>query len=333
MWDTIAELGWLGMTILEEHGGAGLSLIELAIVLEEMGASATPGPFFSTAVVGARAIDGHGSADQKSRYLPALAEGKLKTSLAVLEQAGAWDTRDCNATAERAEDGWVVSGRKMFVADAANADLLIVAARTGESDRDISLFLVDKSATADIEINPISTVSDDRNAEVAFNDVKVSPDALLGDANAGWEIVEDLLGYGAVAKAAEMLGGARFVVDMTVEFAKERVQFGRPIGTFQAVQHKAAEIATDLEVSRQFVYNAAWKLSNGRDADADVAVAKYWLSDKFPAICSQAHQLHGAIGFTKEHDLQIFSRRAMAASVAFGDANQHRETIARSMGL
>jgi alkylation response protein AidB-like acyl-CoA dehydrogenase len=166
-----------------------------------------------------------------------------------------------------------------------------------------------------------------------FNDVKVSPDALLGGANGGWDIVEDLLGYGAVAKAAEMLGGVRFVVDMTVEFAKERVQFGRPIGTFQAVQHKAAEIATDLEVSRQFVYNAAWKLSNGREADGEVAIAKYWLSDKFPAICSAAHQLHGAIGFTKEHDLQIFSRRAMAASVAYGDASQHRETIARTMGL
>ena len=335
-WKSVAELGWTGMIVTEQHGGAGMSLIELSLVLEEMGAAATPGPFFSTAVVGAHAISTHGNDDQKSKYLPRLVSGELITSLALLEGGASWEAGGIRMSAERSEDGWRLNGEKVFVADAAAADLFIVAARTSENgapEESISLFLVEASTLGNMKMERLESVGDDRYYVVDFQDVVVPPDGVLGEVDGGWPLLKQTLDLAAVAKCAEMLGGSRKAVDMTLDYVKDRVQFGRPIGTFQAVQHRAAEMATDLEIARQFTYRAAWALSEGKGDGTEVATAKAFLSDKFSEICSSAHQLHGAIGYTREHDLQIFSRRAASAKVAFGDARHHREVLAELMGL
>ena len=335
-WKSVAELGWTGMIVPEQHGGAGMSLIELSLVLEEMGAAAAPGPFFSTAVVGAHAISTHGNDNQKSKYLPRLVSGKLITSLAMLEGGASWEAGGIRMSAERSEDGWRLNGEKVFVADAAAADLFIVAARTGENgapEESITLFMVEASTIGNMKMERLESVADDRYYVVDFQGVMAPPDGVLGEVDGGWPLLKQTLDLAAVAKCAEMLGGSRKAVDMTLEYVKERVQFGRPIGTFQAVQHRAAEMATDLEIARQFTYRAAWALSEGKGDGTEVATAKAFLSDKFPEICSGAHQLHGAIGYTREHDLQIFSRRAASAKVAFGDARHHREVLAELMGL
>ncbi len=335
-WKSVAELGWTGMIVPEQHGGAGMSLIELSLVLEEMGAAAAPGPFFSTAVVGAHAISTHGNDDQKNKYLPGLVKGELITSLAMLEGSASWAPGGIRLSAQRSEDGWRLNGEKVFVADAGAADLFIVAARTDENgppEESITLFLVDSSAIGAIKMERLESVADDRYYVVGFKDVIVPPDGVLGEVDGGWPLLKQTLDLAAVAKCAEMVGGSRKAVDMMLEYVKERVQFGRPIGTFQAVQHRAAEMATDLEIARQFTYRAAWALSEGKGDGAEVATAKAFLSEKFSEICSSAHQLHGAIGFTREHDLHIYSRRAASAKVAFGDARHHREVLAGLMGL
>lgn len=338
LWRSIAEMGWLGMIVPERHGGAGMGFVELALVLEEMGAAALPGPFFSTAVIGATALTRHGSDRQKARFLPRLAQGDLITALAFHEKAASWTPESIEMSAVKTEDGWRLNGEKLFVADAHAADLFIVAAHTETENRvpaeeSITVFLVESSGGDDIELTALKSVADDRLSAVRFKNVSVLPDGVLGEENGGWRVMRDMFAFGATAKCAEMLGGARRVLDMTVEYVKGRVQFGRPIGTFQALQHRCAEMAIEVQAARQLTYQAAWRLSEDLPAEREIALAKSWLSEIFPRVCAEAHQAHGAIGFTREHDLQIYTRRAAASRIAFGDARHFRETIAQSLGL
>ena len=336
IWKSLAEMGWTGLLVPESDGGAGMSLIEMAVLLEEMGATALPGPFFSSAVTGATAIAEFGSDKQKQEFLPRLVDGDLVTALAFLEGSAAWDPGVVQATATRAEDGWALSGSKVFVPGAAGADLFIFAARTsqdGAPEDSLTLFLVDAKRLDSSAIKALDSISDDRFAEVDFEDLMIPPDAVLGEVGEGWSALKRILDVSTAAKCAEMLGGSRKAVDMTVDFVQERSQFGRAIGTFQAVQHRTSDMATDLEVGRQLTYKAIWKIAEGKDYAHDLAIAKAYMSEKFPDICYGAHQMHGAIGFTQEHDLQIFSRRAASARVMFGDANHHRQIIAEQMGL
>ncbi len=338
LWRSMADMGWIGMNVPEEHGGAGMGLVELALVLEEMGAAALPGPFFSTAVVGATLLTTHGSSAQKAELLPKLAQGDLITAFALHEKRPAWTAGSISLRAEKTEDGWRLTGEKLFVADAHVADLFIVAARTDTEppappEKSITLFLVKRASTDGISLTPLKSVTDDRLHAVEFREAVVPPDAMLGAEGGGWPALQALFAVGATAKCAEMLGGSRRVLDMTVEYVKDRVQFGRPVATFQAVQHRCADMATEVQAARQLTYQAAWRLAQGLDAAREVAIAKSWLSDIFPRVCAEAHQAHGAIGFTREHDLQIYTRRAAAARLAYGDARHYRETIAESMGL
>ncbi|NQW16414.1 MAG: acyl-CoA/acyl-ACP dehydrogenase [Chloroflexi bacterium] len=336
IWKSLAEMGWTGLLVPESDGGAGMSLIEMAVLLEEMGATALPGPFFSSAVTGATAIAEFGSDKQKQEFLPRLVDGDLVTALAFLEGSAAWDPGVVQATATRSEDGWALSGAKVFVPGGAGADVFIFAARTsqdGAPEDSLTLFLVDAKQLDSSAIKSLDSISDDRFAEVDFDGVTVPPDAILGEIDQGWPALKRILDVSTAAKCAEMLGGSRKAVDMTVEYVKERSQFGRAIGTFQAVQHRTSEMATDLEVGRQLTYKAIWKIAEGKDYEHDLATAMAYMSDRFPEICYGAHQMHGAIGFTQEHDLQIYSRRAASARVMFGDANHHRKIIAEQMGL
>ena len=184
-----------------------------------------------------------------------------------------------------------------------------------------------------ISYEALKTIASDHQVEIAFENVKVSAANVLGEENGGWAIVEKIAEWGAAGKCAEMVGGAQQVLEMSVEYAKQRVQFGRPIGSFQAIQHHCANMVTDVDGSRYIAYEAIWRVSEGMEASKEVSMAKAWVSDAYRRVCALGHQIHGGIGFTKEHDMQLYFRRAKAAELAFGDGDYHRELVAQHLGI
>ena len=331
-WQKIAENGWLGLIFPEEHGGAGLEFLDLCVLLEETGRAMLPGPFFSTVVLGGMTILDAGSVDQKRQYLPGIAEGQAIATLALTEPNVRWDAAGVRTTAEPDGDGFVINGTKLFVPNANVSDYLVVAARTGDADEDVSLFILPAN-TPGVSQTLLKTIASDRQSEVTFDGAHVPRSALLGELNGGWPTIARVIQWGAVGKCAEMVGNGQKVLDMTVDFVKQRIQFGRPIGSFQAIQHHCANMATDVEGSRYITSQAAWRLSEGLPADSEVAMAKAWVSDAVRRVCATGHQCHGAIGFTKEHSMQLYSRRAKAAELAFGDSREHLEGVAEAIGL
>jgi alkylation response protein AidB-like acyl-CoA dehydrogenase len=331
-WRKIAENGWLGLIFPEEYGGAGLEFLDLCVLLEETGRAMLPGPFFSTVVLGGMTILDAGSDDQKRRYLPGIVEGQVIATLALTEPSVRWDAAGVRTTAEPAGDGFVINGTKLFVPNAHVSDYLVVAARTGDANEDVSLFILPAN-TPGVSQTLLKTIASDRQSEVTFEGAHVPRSALLGELNGGWPTIARVIQWGAVGKCAEMVGNGQKVLDMTVDFVKQRIQFGRPIGSFQAIQHHCANMATDVEGSRYITSQAAWRLSEGLPADSEVAMAKAWVSDAVRRVCATGHQCHGAIGFTKEHSMQLYSRRAKAAELAFGDSREHLEGVAEAIGL
>ena len=332
LWQKLAEQGWLGLIIPEKYGGVELEYQDLIVLLEEMGRYMLPGPYFSTVVMGGMTITDAATEEQKEEYLPRIAEGQIIVTLAINEPSGRWDAAGIELKASEKDDKWVLNGTKLFVPNAHVSDYVVVAARTGEGTNDISLFIVSTQAKG-VEETLLQTIASDRQSEVVFNNVEVSSSDLLGEKNAGWSTIEKVLQWGAIGKCAEMTGGGQEVLDMTVEYAKQRTQFGRPIGTFQAIQHHCANMATDVEGSKFITYQAAWRLSEGLPADREVAMAKAWVSEAYRRVCALGHQSHGAIGFTKEHNMQLYSRRAKAAELAFGDADLHLDKVSEILGL
>ena len=332
VWQKVAEQGWLGLIFPEQYGGAGMGFAELAVLLEEMGRALLPGPFFSTVVLAGMAIQESGTDAQKQEYLTRIGEGQIIFTLALTEPSASWKPSGVETRATSDGGGYVINGTKLFVPNAHVADYMIVAARTGDGDHDITLFILPRQAQG-ISQTLLKTIASDRQSEVVFDNVSAPASAVLGEANRGWDTIEKVLQWGAVGKCAEMVGGAERVLDMTVEYAKQRVQFGRPIGSLQAVQHHCANMATDVEGSRFITYQAAWRLSEGLSADVEVAMAKAWVSEAYRRVCALGHQCHGAIGFTKEHNMQLYSRRAKAAELAFGDSDFHLEAVAGAIGL
>ena len=332
MWAKMSQQGWLGLIIPENYGGVGFDFQDLTILLEEMGRHMLPGPFFSTTVLGCKAIMEGGNAQQREEYLPQIADGQLLVTFALTEPSAGWNPSDVFLKSEDNGNGYTLNGTKLFVPNANVSDFIIVVARTGKEEKDISLYMCPTHAEG-ITLTTLNTVASDKQSEVVFEDVLLPYSSLLGDLNKGWETVYKVLQWGAVGKCAEMVGGAQQVLDMTVEYAKQRTQFGRPIGTFQAIQHHCANMATDVEGSRLVTYQASWLLSEGIECNNQVATAKAWVSDAYQRICALGHQSHGAIGFTKEHDMQLLSRRAKAAELFFGDTDYHLELVAKSMNL
>ena len=334
LWKKIADLGWLGLPFPEEYGGLGLSYLDLVLLLEEMGRVLFPGVFFSS-VLGGLSILIAGSSRQKKEILPKIAHGDTIVTLALMEPSADYGPAGIQATATRRGSSYVLSGTKLFVPDAQAADQLIVAARTRKA-RDhtegITLFLVDAHAPG-VEITPLITIAADRQTEVQFTNVHLPVSAVLGEVDTGWPVLSRIIDTATVGKCSEMLGGEDRVLEMTVEYVKERTQFGRPVGNFQAVQHHCANMATAVEGSRFVTYQAAWRLSEGLPATREVAIAKAWVNDAYRQVCALAHQCHGAIGFTREYDLQLYTRRAEAAEVSYGDADHYREVVAQGIGL
>ena len=332
MWEAMASMGWLGLTLPTEYGGEGLSCVELAVLLEETGAALLPGPYFSSAVMAGAAIERAGSDAQKREYLTAIAKGRLTATLALTEPSGRWDAAGVQTAARETNGGYAIDGVKLYVPNANVSDLLIVAARTGDGETDVSLFILQSGARGVTE-TALDTIASDRQSEIVFDGAFAPKTALLGEVNGGWETLRHVLTLGAVCKSAEALGIARRILDMTVEYLKTRTQFGRAIGSFQAMQHHAADMATDVEGCRQLTYLAASALAQGLPAEREAAMAKAWTSDAVGRVCALAHQCHGAIGFTMEHDLQLYTRRAKAAELMFGDAEFHLDAAATALGL
>jgi len=330
-WQRMAELGWHGLPFAEEYGGAALSLLELAIVFEEMGRVVLPSPFLGTIVAGL-ALSRCGGDEQRRRWLPRICDGSTVASLALLEDSGSWTLEDVGCTARRANGAWVLSGTKVFVPDAAVADVVVcvvrVAAESG--DPDLALATVERAALG--EVTPLETVDATRRvASIRLDDVRIGgADVVPCDAAA----LEAVLDQARVVLAAEMCGGAERVLELTVEYAKVREQFGRPIGSFQALQHKCADMLVEVECAKAATYYAAWAAAAGAD-DAAIAAAsaKALASDAYRNVTAHSVQVHGGIGFTWEHDLHIYFKRAMSSEAAFGDATFNRELVARRLGL
>ena len=241
-WQKIAENGWLGLIFPEEHGGTGLEFLDLCVLLEETGRAMLPGPFFSTVVLGGMTILDAGSVDQKRQYLPGIAEGQAIATLALTEPNVRWDAAGVRTTAEPDGEGFVINGTKLFVPNANVSDYLVVAARTGDADEDVSLFILPAN-TPGVSQTLLKTIASDRQSEVTFDGAHVPRSALLGELNGGWPTIARVIQWGAVGKCAEMVGNGQKVLDMTVDFVKQRIQFGRPIGSFQAIQHHCANMA------------------------------------------------------------------------------------------
>ena len=336
LWKKMADLGWMGLILPEQYGGSGLDFVDLIVVLEEMGRAVLPGPFFSTVVLGGMALLDGGSAALKDALLPKLASGELRVTLAQLEPSGRWDADGIQLAAKADGGGFVLSGTKLFVPDAHTADHMVVAGRApGSTGTDgISLFLVDAKAPG-ITTTQLKTMDQTRKlGEVVLKDVRVPADRVLGPVGQGWALLDRVIDRGKVGLCAEMCGGAQRVLEMSVDYAKVREQFGKPIGSFQAIQHKCANMLVEVESSKSVTYYAAWAVANGvAEAPLAAAMAKAYCSDAYRHVSGEGIQIHGGIGFTWEHDMHIYFKRAKSSEVTFGDATWNRELVAQHINL
>jgi len=312
LWRKLTAQGYTGIIFPEEYNGVGLGKVELILLMEEAGRALLPGPFFSTVVLSGSVIDGVASAEQKKKYLAPICRGEARSTVAILEAAASWDLGQIQMAAVNRR----LSGEKLFVPDAAVADWILVLARNG-------VFLVDKKSPG-VTVSPMFSMDLTRKLyAVQFDNASAEK---LGDL-AGSKTAIDIA---TTALVAEMVGGMQRTLDMTVEYAKTRKQFGKTIGSFQAVQHQCADMYLETESSRSAAYYAAWALEeNVPDASAAVSIAKIYASDAGRTVGNRGIQVHGGMGFTWENDLHLYYRRAKASEIAFGDAIFHRERLAR----
>ncbi len=329
LWAEMAAMGWHGMAIPEAFGGAGFTFLELSVLLEEMGRSLLPAPFLASVVLAANTLLAAGSDEQKKRVLPGIASGETIATLALTEPNGRWDADGVEATARQDGDGWVLEGTKSFVLDGHVADMLIVAARDADG---LALFLVPAEASG-LTVTPLETMDQTRRmAEVRLDGVAVGADDRL--AVGGWDVLERVLEIAAVALALEQVGGAQAALEMAVAYAKERMQFGRPIGSFQAIKHKCADMLVATESAKSAAYYAAWAVSEGNDEVPIVShLAKSYCSEAYFHTAAENIQIHGGIGFTWEHDAHLYFKRAKSSELLFGDPTHHRALLADRIGI
>ncbi|MCH8815270.1 MAG: acyl-CoA dehydrogenase [Chloroflexi bacterium] len=329
LWQKMAKQGWMGLIISEDYGGTGMNLCELVVLIEEFGRALVPGPFVPTVVLGGVPIMHAGSDEQKSELLPKIAAGDLIMTMALTEPSAKWTADGVHLEAKKDGGGYVLNGTKLFVQDGHVTDKMIVATRTGGSGEDgITLFIVD-SNTDGIKFEVLKTIAADKQSEVTFENVRVPASSILGAEGKGWEIVEHTKQVATVAACAYLVGLSQMDFDVTLNYAKERVQFGRPIGSFQAIQHKLADAVIDVDGSRFITYKAAWSLQEGEDdADLMISMAKAWTSDASRRVVAHGQQIHGGIGFTKEYKIQLYFRRQKWMELMWGDADYHRELVA-----
>jgi alkylation response protein AidB-like acyl-CoA dehydrogenase len=328
-WSQLAEqLGLQSLIIPEEFGGQGYGYVELTVVLEEMGRALLCAPYFSTVVLAANTLLHSGDDAAKKELLPGIASGETIATVAFTEESGRWDEGGITIEATKSGDGYVLNGTKMFVLDGHTANLIIAAARTSAG---VSLFRVDGDASG-LTPTPLSTMDQTRKqARLEFDN---TPAQLIGTDGAGWSVLERVLDLAAVGLAAEQVGGAQKVLDMAVEYAKVRVQFGRPIGSFQAIKHKCADMLLEVESAKSAAYYAGWCASELNDELPSVAsLAKAYCSEAYFHAAAENIQIHGGIGFTWEHPAHLYFKRAKSSELLFGDPTYHRELLAQRIGI
>jgi alkylation response protein AidB-like acyl-CoA dehydrogenase len=334
VWSQMAgELGLQSIHIPEEYGGQGFTFVELAIVLEEMGRFLLCAPYFSSVVLAADAIMNAGSDADKKELLPGIASGETIATLAFTEPSGKWDASGIEMVASGSGDSYTLNGTKMFVLDGHTANLVVVAARTeGSSGEDgISLFAVEGDASG-LTRTALSTMDQTRKqAKLEFDGVPARP---IGAPGSAWPAFSKTLDQAAVGLANEMVGGAQMVLEMSVEYAKVRVQFGRPIGSFQAIKHKCADMLLEVESGKSAAYYAAWAAAEDNDElPVAASLAKAYCSDAYFHAAAENIQIHGGIGFTWEHDAHLYFKRAKSSEILLGDATYHRELLAQRIGI
>ena len=330
IWKEMVDLGWSGILIPEEFGGSDFGLAGISVIMQEVGKTLTPSPLFATAVLGASAITSFGTQDQKSKYLPLIASGEITTAIAVDEESHHAPANTITK-AELVKDKWVLNGKKKFVVDGASADVLIILARTSGAkgaNTGLTLFILDANAKG---VEVIKTdMADCRNyANIVLNNVAVDKTAILGDQESGGEAVDKILDEGRIALASEMLGNSEAAFEMTINYLKERKQFGVHIGTFQALQHRAAEMFCEIELTKSAVMAAMQGADeNNNDLQRMASLAKSIAGETLYLVSNESVQMHGGIGVTDEYDIGFFMKRARVAEVIFGGANFHQERYA-----
>jgi alkylation response protein AidB-like acyl-CoA dehydrogenase len=334
IWKGMADLGWMGIPFPEQYGGVDMSFFELLLILLEMGRGALPGPLLSTMLCGL-AISEFGGEAQKEELLPKIATGELIFALAWTEPSASWEPSGVALQAIKGGTDYKLNGTKLFCPDAHIADKLLVVTRTAEATKDdpaygITLFITPAKDSA-VACYPQDSIGFDNQSQIDFKDLVVDQKDMLGELNKGWPIVEKLLGWGALGKCAEMIGATERALEMSVDYANERVQYGKHIGAYQKQQHRLADMWIALESSRNYFYEAGWLLSSGNEDPMNVSIAKAMISEAAEELLDQAVLLHGAIGLTWDYDLGLHFRRVRAATIQFGDARYHRNKIARLM--
>jgi alkylation response protein AidB-like acyl-CoA dehydrogenase len=334
VWSQMAnELGLQSLHIPEEYGGQGFTFLELGIVLEEMGRVLLCAPFFSTVVLAAGAIMNAGTADQQAKLLPGIAAGETIAALAFTEPKGTWDADGIEMVAKGSGDSYTLDGTKTFVIDGHIADLIVVAARLdGTTGQDgIAFFTVDAGASG-LTRTSLATMDQTRKqAKLEFVNVAATP---LGQPGTGWPALAKTLDQAAAMSANEMVGGAQMALDMAVEYAKVRVQFGRPIGSFQAIKHKCADMLLEVESGKSAAYYAAWAAADdNEELPVAASLAKAYCSDAYFHTTAENIQIHGGIGFTWEHDAHLYFKRAKSSQLLLGDPTYHRELLAQRIGI
>jgi alkylation response protein AidB-like acyl-CoA dehydrogenase len=329
VWKQMAEqLGLQGLTIPEDNGGSGFSYVELGIVLEEMGRALLCAPYFSTVVLAANTLMQSGDDSAKADYLPGIASGDTIATLAFTEPSGKWDEAGITVPATKKGDDWTLSGTKSFVLDGATANLILVAARSGAG---VSLFAVDADAPG-LSRTPLNTM--DQTRKQAKLEFAGTPARLIGTEGSGWSTLSTVLDLAAVGLSAEEVGGAQKVLEMAVEYAKVRIQFGRPIGSFQAIKHKCADMLLEVESAKSAAYYGMWCASEMNDELPSVAsLAKAYCSEAYFHAAAENIQIHGGIGFTWEHPAHLYFKRAKSSELLFGDPTYHRELLAQRIGI
>lgn len=332
----MADSGWLGTVVPEAFGGIGLGYVDLVCIQEELGRGLVPEPLLNSGVLGANCILQGCVDEQKNDYLPRVVAGELKLTVAAYETAGRYDLSQVGTTAKKEGDGYVLNGTKCFVADAASADRIIVSARTsGASDdaKGITLFMIDPKGPG-VTLEPVIAVDRRPRAHVVLKGAKVPSSAVVGREGNGHEALDAAVDRATVALCAEMVGGMEQALNIGVAYSKERVQFGVPIGSFQALKHKAADMYVAIEIAKSATYYAAMALDdNMKDAKAAISTAKALCSDAYLKVSKDAIQILGGIGFTDEADVHLYYKRALAANVTFGDADYHRDRYATLKGF
>jgi alkylation response protein AidB-like acyl-CoA dehydrogenase len=335
LWKKMADLGWIGLVLPEEFGGVGFAFMDLIVLLEEMGRACLNGPFFSTAVLSTLAIMAAGSEELKKEFLPQIAKGDKIFALGLTEPSATYEASGISTKAVMEKGSYIVNGTKLFVQDAHIADYIICVAKTNtrsKPDEGISILLVDAKSPG-IKIIPMPAIADDKQNEIVFKDVVVPAKNLLGEPDKGWTVIRRLLEQASVAKCAEMVGGAEWVTEDTTAYAKERIQYGKPIGSYGSIQHALAEMWTEVMIAKRLTYYAAGAVEQATLCSYQVSAAKAKVNEVYKRSTRMGIQLHGAIGMTRDHDLGLYYRRSRQAALLFGDTDSCRERVAQAIGL